>query len=162
MSAFPLRSRLGIMLSLALALMLSILPLPDLIAPFRPDWLLITLIYWAIALPHRANVGTAFVAGLLLDLLLGSVLGVRSLALVIPVYLAASQFQRMRNYSVWQQAFVVGGLVMLNKLLIFWTAYLNRDIQADYHYFWSIVSSMVFWPWIFLLLRKCRRQFALT
>ncbi len=162
MSAFPLRSRLGIMFSLALALMLSILPLPELIAPFRPDWLLITLIYWAIALPHRANVGTAFVAGLLLDLLLGSVLGVRALALVIPVYLAASQFQRMRNYSVWQQAFVVGALVMLNKLLIFWTAYLHRDIQVDYHYFWSIVSSMVFWPWIFLLLRKCRRQFALT
>ncbi|WP_107850955.1 rod shape-determining protein MreD [Oceanimonas marisflavi] len=162
MSAFPLRSRLGIILSLALALMLSILPLPDPIAPFRPDWLLITLLYWSIALPHRANVGTAFVAGLLLDLLLGSVLGVRALALVIPVYLAASQFQRMRNYSVWQQAFVVGALVMLNKLLIFWTAYLNRDIQVDYHYFWSIVSSMVFWPWIFLLLRKCRRQFSLT
>ncbi|MCT7654880.1 rod shape-determining protein MreD [Oceanimonas sp. NS1] len=162
MSAFPLRSRLGIMASLALALILSILPLPDMIAPFRPDWLLVTLLYWTIALPHRANVGTAFVAGLLLDLLLGSVLGVRALALVIPVYLAASQFQRMRNYSVWQQAFVVGGLAMLNKLLIFWTGYLNSAIQVDYHYFWSIVSSMVFWPWIFLLLRKCRRQFALT
>ena len=154
MSTYPVRSRLAIMFSLLLALMLSILPLPELIAPFRPDWLLIILIYWAIALPHRANVGTAFVAGLLLDLLLGSVLGVRALALVIPIYLAASQFQRMRNYSVWQQAFVVGGLVMLNKLLIFWTAYLHSDTQVDYHYFWSIVSSMVFWPWIFLLLRK--------
>ncbi|MCC4264899.1 rod shape-determining protein MreD [Oceanimonas baumannii] len=162
MSTYPVRSRLAIMFSLLLALMLSILPLPELIAPFRPDWLLIILIYWAIALPHRANVGTAFVAGLLLDLLLGSVLGVRALALVIPIYLAASQFQRMRNYSVWQQAFVVGGLVMLNKLLIFWTAYLHSDTQVDYHYFWSIVSSMVFWPWIFLLLRKCRRRFSLS
>ncbi|PSJ40126.1 rod shape-determining protein MreD [Zobellella taiwanensis] len=162
MSAFSLKGRLVILLSLLLALILSILPLPELIAPFRPDWLLVTLIYWSIALPHRANVGTAFVAGLMLDLLLGSVLGVHALALVIPVYLAASQFQRMRNYSVWQQSFVVGALAMLNKLVIFWTAYLNSEVQLDYHYFWSIVSSMVFWPWIFLLLRKCRRQFALS
>ena len=145
MRSFSIKGRLIIAVSVLLALILSVLPLPDLIMPFRPDWLLLTLVYWSIALPHRANVGTAFFAGLLHDILLGSVLGVHALALVIPVYLAASQFQRMRNYSVWQQA-----------------AYMNRDIQLDYHYFWSIVSSMVFWPWVFLLLRKVRRQFAIT
>lgn len=162
MRRFSLLGRLVIAGSILLALMLSILPLPEVIAPFRPDWLLLTLAYWTIALPHRANVGTAFIAGLLLDVLLGSVLGAHALALVIPVYLAATQFQRIRNYSVWQQAFVIGALAMFNKLLIFWAAYMNRDIQLDYHYFWSIVSSMVFWPWVFLLLRKCRRQFSLS
>lgn len=162
MRRFSLLGRLVIAGSILLALMLSILPLPEVIAPFRPDWLLLTLVYWTIALPHRANVGTAFIAGLLLDVLLGSVLGGNALALVIPVYLAATQFQRIRNYSVWQQAFVIGALAMFNKLLIFWAAYMNRDIQLDYHYFWSIVSSMVFWPWVFLLLRKCRRQFSLS
>ena len=162
MRRFSLLGRLVIICSLLLALILSILPLPEMIAPFRPDWLLLTLVDWTIALPHRANVGTAFIAGLLLDVLLGSVLGGHALALVIPVYLAATQFQRIRNYSVWQQAFVIGALAMLNKLLIFWAAYMNRDIQLDYHYFWSIVSSMVFWPWVFLLLRKCRRQFSLS
>lgn len=154
--------RLAIMLSILVALILSILPLPALIMPFRPDWLLLTLTYWVIALPHRANVGTALVSGLLLDLLLGSVMGVHALALVVTVYIAASQFQRMRNYSVWQQAFVVAALAILSKLLVFWAAYMNQDIQLDYHYFWSIISSMVLWPWVFLLLRKCRRQFALT
>lgn len=162
MRSFSLKGRLVIAASILLTLILSILPLPDMIAPFRPDWLLMTLIYWSIALPHRANVGTAFFAGLVLDILLGSVLGMHALALVIPIYIAASQFQRMRNYSVWQQAFVMGALTILNKLLILWAAYMNRDVQLDYQYFWSIVSTMVFWPWIFLLLRKCRRQFALS
>ncbi|MBO1520396.1 rod shape-determining protein MreD [Oceanisphaera pacifica] len=162
MRRFSLKGRMMIAGSLLLALVLSILPLPELIAPFRPDWLLMTLVYWSIALPHRANVGTAFFTGLLLDVVLGSVLGMHALALVIPVYLAASQFQRMRNYSVWQQSFVLGALAILNKLLIFWVAYMNRDIQLDYHYFWSIVSTMVFWPWVFLLLRKGRRHLALA
>ena len=162
MKGISLKGRAIIAFSLLLALILSVLPLPDLIMPFRPDWLLLALIYWSIALPHRANVGTAFFTGLLHDLLLGSVLGVHALALVIPIYLAASQYQRMRNYSLWQQAFLVAALAILNKLLIFWATYMNRDIELDYHYFWSIVSSMVFWPWVFLLLRKVRRQFAIT
>ncbi|GAA3542058.1 rod shape-determining protein MreD [Zobellella aerophila] len=162
MTAFSLKGRLVVISSLLLALILSILPLPGLVAPFRPDWLLVIMLYWVLALPHRANVGTAWVVGLLLDLLLGSILGVHALALVIPVYLAASQFQRLRNYSVWQQAFIIGALALLNKLIIFWASYIDRDIQLDYHYFWSIISSMVIWPWVFLLLRKCRRQFALV
>ncbi|WP_116474442.1 rod shape-determining protein MreD [Zobellella maritima] len=162
MTAFSLKGRLVVISSLLLALILSILPLPGLVAPFRPDWLLVIMLYWVLALPHRANVGTAWVVGLLLDLLLGSTLGVHALALVIPVYLAAAQFQRLRNYSVWQQAFIIGALALLNKLIIFWASYIDRDIQLDYHYFWSIISSMVIWPWVFLLLRKCRRQFALV
>lgn len=162
MTAFSLKGRLVVISSLLLALILSILPLPGSVAPFRPDWLLVIMLYWVLALPHRANVGTAWVAGLLLDLLLGSTLGVHALALVIPVYLAAAQFQRLRNYSVWQQAFIIGALALLNKLIIFWASYIDRDIQLDYHYFWSIISSMVIWPWVFLLLRKCRRQFALV
>lgn len=162
MSAFSLKGRLVVISSLLLALILSILPLPGLVAPFRPDWLLVIMLYWVLALPHRANVGTAWLVGMLLDLLLGSTLGVHALALVIPVYLAASQFQRLRNYSVWQQAFIIGALALLNKLIIFWASYIDRDIQLDYHYFWSIISSMVIWPWVFLLLRKCRRQFALV
>lgn len=162
MTAFTLKGRLVLYSSLLLALILSILPLPGMVAPFRPDWLLVILLYWVLALPHRANVGTAWLVGLLLDLLLGSTLGVHTLALVIPVYLAASQFQRLRNYSVWQQAFIIGALALLNKMIIFWASFVSRDIQLDYYYFWSIISSMVVWPWVFLLLRKCRRRFAMV
>ena len=45
--------------------------------PFRPDWLAMVLILLALALLHRTNVGTAWVAGLLLDVLPGSTLWVR-------------------------------------------------------------------------------------
>ncbi len=68
------------------------------------------LIYWALALPHRTNVGTAWVAGLLLDVLLGSTLGVRAMAMAITTYLAAFQFQKIRNFSLWQQALIIGCL----------------------------------------------------
>lgn len=98
----------SIYLTILLALLLTILPLPAIIDPYRPDWLTLVIVYWVIALPHRVNVGTAWIAGLLLDILMGSTLGVRALALAIMAYVAAMQFQKVRNFSVWQQAVVVG------------------------------------------------------
>lgn len=62
---------------LLIALVASITPLPLGIDAFRPDWVLVVLIYWCLALPTKVNVISAWFMGLLLDVLLGSVLGDR-------------------------------------------------------------------------------------
>ncbi|ALP39451.1 rod shape-determining protein MreD [Aeromonas schubertii] len=155
----PASGRLWIWLSILLALSLSILPLPIQLAPFRPDWLAMVLVYWALALPHRVNVGSAWVAGLLLDVLLGSTLGVRAMAMAIVVYLAAFQFQKIRNFSVWQQALIVGCLTLVGKVTVFWAEHLFSRATLNVVYFWSTLSTMFLWPWLFLVLRQLRRHF---
>ncbi|WP_221075968.1 rod shape-determining protein MreD [Agarivorans aestuarii] len=148
--------------SLFIALILAIIPLPLIADAFRPDWVLVCVFYWTIALPHRTNVGIAFVVGFILDLLLGSTLGVRALAMSIVAYIAATNFTRLRNFSVWQQALVVGGLTGLAKVVVFWAEYLVQDIQLPSGYFYPVITTTVAWPWIFLLLRKLRRQWKIS
>lgn len=149
----------SIYLTILLALLLTILPLPAIIDPYRPDWLTLVIVYWVIALPHRVNVGTAWIAGLLLDILMGSTLGVRALALAIMAYVAAMQFQKVRNLSVWQQAVVVGIISLLGQLTVFWAEHLFAVVTMNYRMFWSCLSTTLLWPWVFLSLRKLRRKF---
>lgn len=117
--------------------------------------------YWVLALPHRVNVGTALVVGLLWDLMLGSTLGVRGLMMSVLVYLVALNFQVLRNMSLWQQAAILSLLTLAGKVLEFWAEYLVSNVQFDPIQLWAGLLNFLLWPWLFLLLRRVRRQFSI-
>ena len=152
----------AIALSIIAALVLQIMPMPVLADQLRPDWVLLVLSYWALALPNRVNVGVAFINGLVLDILLGTSLGIHSFAMCISIFVLAANYQRLRNYSVWQQAVVIGILAALYHLIVFWLQHLLTDIYFLFTYLWPVLTSMLIWPWLFLLLRKVRRQLRIT
>ena len=72
--AFDFLKPFAISITLLLAFILQIIPLPTQFDVFRPDWVLLALSYWTMALPNRVNIGVAFVCGLILDLLQGTTL----------------------------------------------------------------------------------------
>ncbi|CAG8998855.1 MAG: Rod shape-determining protein MreD [Candidatus Celerinatantimonas neptuna] len=152
---------LTIIVTFICALVLQIIPLPAQFDVFRPDWVLACLVYWCIALPFRVNIVSAFVVGLLLDLLLGSILGVRSLTLSLVAYVAVINYTRMRNLSLWQQAIGIGLLTLLSKVIVFWIEYVLNGVHLPHGYFYSVVTTMIIWPWVYLFLRKLRRRFRL-
>lgn len=151
-----------ILLSILIALVLQIMPVPIQVDKYRPDWVLIVLSYWAMALPHRVNVGVAFISGLALDILMGTTLGVHSFSISLSVYVLAANYQRLRNYSVWQQAGIIGLLSAQFHMISFWLMYMIDDVEFRVAYMWPVVTSMALWPWVFWLLRKARRQLRIT
>jgi rod shape-determining protein MreD len=136
--------------------------MPTQFALYRPDWLLLILCYWAMALPNRVNVGVAALPGVILDLLYGTALGVHSFALAIPIFLVVANYQRMRNQSILQLAITIGVLSMIYHLLIYWLQFWLTSIDFRWVFLWPSFTSILLWPWLFWLLRKFRRKLGVS
>ncbi len=149
----------AIALTLFIALLLAIVPLPDWLTSLRPEWTVLTILYWSIALPQRVGVGIAWIVGLLLDVLSGTLLGQRALSLAVVSYIAIRIHQRIRNYPLIQQALVILVLVALYQLLNLWFDGIIGHPAKGWSYWLPSLTSMILWPWVFLLLRRVRRRY---
>lgn len=141
------------------ALMLAIIPMPEWADNLRPEWVVMAVLYWSIALPERVGLGIAWLVGLILDVLTGTLLGQRALALTIVTYIAIRFHQRIRIYPLMQQAAIILVLLALYRLLILWFDGITGQPPKGWVYWLPSMTSMLLWPWIFLLLRRVRRNY---
>lgn len=149
-----------IALSFLLAGCLAMLPMPDWLLSFRPEWVVVVLIYWVVALPHRVGLGVAWLVGFFLDVLEGSLLGLNALALTLIAYMAVSLYQRLRMFTFLQQGLTVLILVGIYQLLCFWIlAITDHNTAEDLSFLAGAVTSALVWPFIFVTLRHYRRSF---
>lgn len=149
-----------IVLSLVLAAVLAIVPLPTWLELWRPDWVALVLVYWVIALPHRIGMFSAWIVGFLLDVLEGTLLGLNAIVLTIMAYIALTLYQRLRMFTPLQQSMTILMLVGTGQLLIFWVQTATGHSTADNLVFvLSSVTSALLWPLVFVSLRYWRRSF---
>jgi rod shape-determining protein MreD len=110
----------GSAVTLLLMLVLAVVPLPEVVGPYRPDWVAVVLLFWALAAPRRFSLMTAFWMGIALDLLTGALLGQHALALVLVVYIAERFHLRLRAFPVSQLALTVLLLLGMYEFVLFW------------------------------------------
>lgn len=151
-----------ILMSFVIALMLTVMPLPDWAEEIRPQWVVMVLIYWAMALPQRVNVGTAWIMGLLLDVVNDAVLGQHALALAIIVFLTAHLHQRLRVFPQSQQAIVIFVFCVIYSLIVLWI----KGITGTAPSVWLIIipsfTTAIVWPLAFIILRHARRFYRVS
>ena len=160
------RGTLVLLTTLLLAMVLAVITLPASLPMelgyLRPDWVLLVLIYWVIALPHRIGIGTAWCLGLLMDVLLGSLFGQHALSFVLVAYVSVSLYQRLRMFAVWQQSLVVFAMIGVHEVLGFWVESIAGLAQWSIWLLLPAVISALMWPWVFLALRFLRRSFRIA
>ncbi len=144
------------------ALMLSQIPLPTFLEWWRPEFVALFVIYWIMALPQRFGVGSAWILGFMLDSLKGSTLGINAIALTIIAFSTLMLHKRMRMYPLWQQAFVVFFLIVINQLIFYWFQAFTGTTAGNFNFLLPAVVSAVFWPWVFVMLRSIRRTFKIS
>jgi len=138
---------------------LTQLPLPRGLDWARPEWVALVLIFWVLMLPHRVGLTTAFVVGLALDLIKGSVLGLSALSLVTIAYITHVLHQRMLMYPLWQQGCLVLVLVGINQLIFHWMQMIVGMTGDNLLFLLPSLVSAVLWPWAFIVLNGIRQIF---
>jgi rod shape-determining protein MreD len=148
-------------IALGIAIVLTLVPLPDVLEPLRPYWVGLVIIYWAMEVPEPIHLGSAFLLGLLLDLLTASLMGLHALSLVVLVYLVRRFRARMRFFPPWQQALAVLALLVNDRIIQLWALLLLGEPLPTWRYWLAPLVGMAVWPWLFLAMdqaRLARRQ----
>lgn len=149
---------LVVYLSLLVALVLMIVPLPDWAQIYRPNWVALALIYWSMALPKRVGLWFAFFTGIILDTSLGTLLGQHTLALVVIIFINMSFYQRIRVLAMVQQAIYVFVLLLINQVVVVWIEGVLGRSTPLLAFFSAPLVGMLIWPWVFVVLRDARRK----
>jgi len=148
--------RLPVIATLVVGLMLSIMPLPNLIAPFRPDWLALLLIFWAMQLPRTWSIGTAWIIGLILDVSYGTLLGQHALALCVIVFITVRFHLLMRVFPLSQLTATVFALLALYQFLLFWINGV-ASVSAPLLAYWApVITGTLIWPFLYMFLSGVR------
>lgn len=151
-----------ILLTFLGAYILAVMPLPQWLLWARPEWVALALIYWTIALPHRVGMVTGLALGVGLDVLEGAVLGQNAFALVVVALLSLTLYQRLRVYSLPQQAGVVFILIGINQLVCQWVQNLEGAGARTLFFLLPAFSSALLWPVILHGLRGLRRHYRVS
>ena len=142
--------------SLVVALLLMLLPLPPAVQPLRPYWLALVLAYWVIEDPDHVGLGLAFIIGLLGDLVIGGLFGEQALRLVVMAYILQRFRARLRFFPVSQQALAIGGL-LLNDCIVTAAIHIAVGVAPLHPLRWaSPVTGMVLWPLAYVALDSLR------
>ncbi len=137
-----------LLLAVTIAFVLTILPLPAIIAGFRPQWVLLIVLYIQFFLPHYFRVTWLFLLGLCLDVLLSTVIGEHAFALLLTSWFAAGKTRRFAFFSTLQQMILIIVFCFIYQFVIYLI-----DASQGYNNGILCVAgtafiSMLFWPWV--------------
>ena len=149
-------------LSLFVAMLLTVLPYPGWMQFAVPHWVTLVLFYWCLAVPDKVGVGTGWVTGLLLDLLLHTLFGAYAITKAFVAMAGITSHQRMRMYHLWQQCVIVFIICSIEIVFIGWVFQLTNDISLRVIYWQSALTTALIWPLVYTVLRYLRQRSGIT
>ncbi len=145
-----------IFLTIVTAMCLRIMPWPGFLAGVNPDWVLLVLIYWTIAVPERIGIFHAWTIGLLTDVLTGRVFGEHALAYSLIIYICLIMHKRLRQFPLPQQGLFIFCCLLFSQVLLFWLHNIQHPVQMYFSFWLPVFSGTLCWPLIYSALRRVR------
>jgi rod shape-determining protein MreD len=143
-------------ISLVVALLLGLVPMPALLQPVRPYWLALVLAYWVLEAPDKVGLGVAFLLGLVADLAFGGLLGEQAMRLTIMAFILDRFRARLRFFPVSQQSAAIGILLLNDRVVGIAIHLVLGAVQLPWTYWLAPLLGMLLWAPLHLVLDTLR------
>ncbi len=159
------KNQLLIFLTLFIALYVDTYMFTSNFQMWKPTFVLLTLIYWNMALPDKVGIPAALSFGIFVDLIEGSLLGLHGILFILITYICQRFFYQFRVSPLWQQSFILFFLFLLYKQ-VFALDFMNTNQEltnlSDKSFFlnsflFALFSALI-WSPLLLSLRYYRRR----
>ncbi|MBJ13481.1 MAG: rod shape-determining protein MreD [Candidatus Marinimicrobia bacterium] len=164
-----IKNQFLIFLSLFIALYIDSYLFPGHVQIIKPTFVLLTLIYWNMALPDKVGISVALLFGIFVDLIEGSLLGLHGILFVLITYVCQRFFYQFRVSPLWQQSFTLFCLFILYKQVFALDIINSNQDLTNFSDRNSLINSLLFalfsaliWPPLLLTLRYYRRRWVKT
>lgn len=151
-------SGLRVTFTVILALIFMIVPLPAVIKAGRPNLLLLFVIYWALSAPRIAGLTFAWLCGLAVDLLTGTLLGQHAAAFLLVAFLTHRSQLRMRIFPIYHQTLTVFMLLAVYEFLVFWIDGIIGQEVTTWLRWVPVISGALAWPILVAVLDTWNRR----
>jgi len=132
-------------LTLLIALIFQLYPWSGKGIILRPDFLLVVTLYWVLRAPNLCNVGMAWLAGLLVDLSTGSLLGQHALSFAFTAFLGLTYQKRLVLFNKLQLAVYVLALLITSRVMVLILKLFANNENPGWSYLWPILTSLMLW-----------------
>jgi rod shape-determining protein MreD len=153
------RAPFVMVISFAIAIILMLVSLPPEFNFLRPQFFVLTLLYWILYTPQRINFFLVWCLGMFLDVMYSMPLGTYALSLVLVTFITLNWQVRINFFALWQKLAVIFMLTVLYfmpRLCVEWMT------KHDFNWWLYIISPLVsalLWPYVAALLDGVRRRF---
>jgi rod shape-determining protein MreD len=140
-----IHNRRRVYFTLVAALLLQLLPFSGVWLQIKPDFLLLVVLFWLLRAPNICNIGQAWTAGILMDLVTGDVLGQNALAYAITAFLAVMYQRRLILFSALQQSLYVLLLLFVNEVILLLLKSFSGIEYFGWTYFVPSLTGVMLW-----------------
>lgn len=140
-----------IRITLLFAFLLNLIPTS--FWPFYPECVMLVLLFWSVRAPLVVGSGTAFLLGILMDVVDGSLMGQHALAYVLVAYAGRVLSAKILWLPLKQQVMHVVPILFVGSLLEVLVRWFAGDEFPGYHYLAQpFISGLLWVPATYMLM----------
>lgn len=147
---------IAIVMSVIVASVLIVYPLSYSASGWRPEYMLLVVMFWVICQPTWCGVWFAFATGMFLDLLVGAPLGLNALSFVIVSFVTRFLIREKRILT-FLHIWIIISFTTTAHLLLQWFMQVMGGLDFALARHWQpLLSSIAVFPLLYFMLKRWR------